>query len=233
MSMYTRDNASAYNSSVQARTGFIRYTYVHLSAAIALFVAFTTLFYKMGVGETFIQVLSAGRGMWLLFLGGFVVLGYVAQMMARSTASQGLQYAGLTGYTILEALIFSPMIYIAARFAPDALPTAAILTLVTFSGLSAYVLTTKKDFSFLRGAIVVGSLVGLGLIVAGALFGLSLGIWFSAGMVLLSAGAVLYSTSKVVNQYRADQYVAAALELFAAIALMFWYVLRIVLATRR
>ena len=57
-----------------------------------------------------------------------------------------------------------------------------------------------------------------------------LGLWFSAGMVLLAAGYVLYYTSNVLYHYRTDQHVAASLALFAAIALLFWYILRIVMA---
>jgi len=69
--------------------------------------------------------------------------------------------------------------------------------------------------------------VALGLIVAGAIFGFNLGLWFSAGMVLLAAGAILYTTSNVLHHYGEDQYVGASLELFAAVAILFWYVLRI------
>ncbi|HCN07761.1 MAG TPA: permease, partial [Lentisphaeria bacterium] len=44
---------------------------------------------------------------------------------------------------------------------------------------------------------------------------------------------ILYTTSKVLHDYGPSQYVGAALELFAAVALLFWYVLRIVMALRK
>jgi FtsH-binding integral membrane protein len=78
----------------------------------------------------------------------------------------------------------------------------------------------------------VGAFVALGLIVAGALFGFQLGLWFSAAMVLFACGAILYSTSKVLHSYRTDQYVAAALSLFASVALLFWYVLSLFMGRR-
>ncbi len=88
------------------------------------------------------------------------------------------------------------------------------------------------DFSFLRGFLIIGGLVALGLIVASILIGFTLGLVFSACMVVFAAAAILYQTSNVARHYRTDQYVAAALALFAAVALLFWYVLRIFLAFR-
>jgi FtsH-binding integral membrane protein len=52
-------------------------------------------------------------------------------------------------------------------------------------------------------------------------------------MVLFAGAAILYSTSNVFLHYRTDQYVAASLSLFASIALLFWYILRILLSFRR
>jgi FtsH-binding integral membrane protein len=51
-------------------------------------------------------------------------------------------------------------------------------------------------------------------------------------MVALAGGAILYDTSNVLHHYPEDRYVAAALELFASVALMLWYVLRLFLSRR-
>jgi FtsH-binding integral membrane protein len=64
-------------------------------------------------------------------------------------------------------------------------------------------------------------------IVAGIVFGFHLGTWFSVAMVGLAGAAILYDTSNILHHYPDDRYVGAALELFASVALMFWYVLRI------
>ena len=56
---------------------------------------------------------------------------------------------------------------------------------------------------------------------------ITLGFWFSVIMVLFAAGSVLYSTSNIIHHYNTNQYVAASLGLFASVALMFWYILRI------
>ena len=75
--------------------------------------------------------------------------------------------------------------------------------------------------------LVVLTLLGLGL--CGLLFGFSLGVLGSVVGLALACGWVLYDTSRVMNDYRIGQHVAASLALFASIALVFWYVLRLVL----
>ena len=67
----------------------------------------------------------------------------------------------------------------------------------------------------------------MGLIVAGTLFGFNLGLWFSVGMCLLAGGSILYQTSNMVSKYGVEDYIPAALGLFASLMLLFWYVLRI------
>jgi FtsH-binding integral membrane protein len=59
------------------------------------------------------------------------------------------------------------------------------------------------------------------------IFGMHLGIWFVWGMIVLASGYILYYTSNVMHHYRTDQHVAAALALFASVALLFWYVIQI------
>ena len=71
------------------------------------------------------------------------------------------------------------------------------------------------------------SFVALGVILVAFVFNLSLGLFFVIPMILLSAGYIIYDTSNVIHVYREDQYVAAALELFADVALMFWYILQL------
>jgi len=101
-----------------------------------------------------------------------------------------------------------------------------------FTGLSAVVFVTKKDFSFLRTALMVGGFIAIGLIVAGLLFGFNLGLWFSVGMIILASGSILYQTSNLLRKYRTDQFVAAALGLFASLMLLFWYILRILMSRK-
>jgi FtsH-binding integral membrane protein len=95
------------------------------------------------------------------------------------------------------------------------------------------VFATGKDLSFPGPIICLGSFIALGVIVAGLLFDFKLGLFFSAAMVGLAAAAILYNTSNIIHHYRTDQHVAAALDLFASVALLFFYILRILIASDR
>ena len=79
----------------------------------------------------------------------------------------------------------------------------------------------------MKTGLTVGFFIAIGLIIAGTLFGFNLGLWFSVGMCLLAGGSILYQTSNLVNKYSTDDYIPAALGLFASLMLLFWYVLQI------
>ena len=78
-----------------------------------------------------------------------------------------------------------------------------------------------------------GGLLALGTIVCAVLFHFDLGTWFSVAMVLLAGGSILYTTSSVMRDFPEDAYVAASIQLFAGVALLFWYVLRLFIGSRR
>jgi FtsH-binding integral membrane protein len=228
----TYGSSFAYAAPLDARLEFVKRTYLHLAGAILAFVVLSWVFQVTGTGVMMLQLLGQSRLGWLLMLGGFTVAGWIATNMAQSAGSREAQYAGLGLYTLAEALIFAPLLAIASRM-PGVLPTAAGITLLAFGGLSFYALTTRTDFSFLRGALCVGGWIALGAIVLGAIFGFSLGIWFSVAMLVFASGAVLYQTSSILHEYRTDQYVGASLALFASVALMFWYVVRLLMQLQR
>jgi len=142
------------------------------------------------------------------------------------------QYAALAGYVITESIIFVPLLVIALLRAPGVIQSAAAVTLFGFTGLTVLVVASRKDFSFLGGLLGWCGVVALMLIVSGAIFGFELGTFFSVAMIALAGGAVLHDTSKVLHHFPEDRYVAASLELFASVALMFWYVLRLYLSRR-
>jgi FtsH-binding integral membrane protein len=133
----------------------------------------------------------------------------------------------LAGFVVAEAIIFVPLLYIAMLTQPAVIESAAGVTLLGTAGLTAVAFMTRKDFSFLRGLLMWGGMLALVAIAGGVLFGFELGTWFSVAMIGFAGAAVLYDTSNVLHHYPEDRYVGAALELFASIALMFWYVLRL------
>jgi len=214
-----------------SRGRFISRAYNHLFGAILAFVLLEVALFKTGIAESIAAVMLSGS--WLLVLGGFVVVSWIARYVAARSESLAAQYAALAGYVIAEALVFVPLLYVAEKFAPGAIGSAALVTFLGFVGLSLVAFVTRKDFSFLRGILCWGGIVALVLIVAGAIFGFQLGTYFSVAMVGLAGAAILYDTSNILYHYPENRYVAAALELFASVALMFWYVLRLFLGSRR
>jgi FtsH-binding integral membrane protein len=224
---------SAAQLAVKARAQFIMRTYGHLLGAILAFAACEVFLFTSGLYVPILRVLSgSGMGM-LLVLGGFVALGALFRSLAHSARSQSTQYLGLGAYVVLQALIFVPLLWMADNYAPGAIKSAALVTLLGFTGLTAVVFTTRRDFSFLGAVIRWGFILALVAIVAAVIFGFSLGTFFSVAMVGLAGAAVLYDTSNVLHHFPEDSYVAAALELFASIALMFWYVLRLFMGNSR
>ncbi len=127
--------------------------------------------------------------------------------------------------------MFLPLLIVATHyFDPQVIPEAGLLTLGVFGGLTLSVFVTRKDYSFLRPVLCVGMMIALALVIASFIFPFTLGLLFCFAMVALMSGYVLYDTSNVLLHYPTDRHVAAALELFADVALMFWYILRIVMA---
>lgn len=208
------------------KAGFIRRTYGHLAIAIAAFALLEAQLLSMGFGEQIMSMLAVSKWSWLVVIAAFMAVSYVADSWARSDHSKELQYAGLGLYVVAEAVIFLPLLYMAQNFAPGVITNAALMTGALVLGLTFVVFTTRKDFSFLRPAIVMGSIVALGIIIASIAFGMQLGMFFSAAMIVFAAICVLYTTSNIIHEYREDQHVAASLALFSSVGLMFWYMVQ-------
>lgn len=214
--------------SDERRVAFYRKTYTHVALAVLIFIVAEYLFFQSPMIVNFALSLIGGWS-WLLLLGGFMLITNYAEGLALKSDDKNIHYLALVIYAIAEAFIFIPLLFMAFSmiYGVEVLQKAAVMTIALFIGLSAVVLFTKKDFSFLRSALMIGFVLALGLIIAGTIFGFDLGLWFSVATVALAAGSILYSTSNMVHKYHEDQYVAAALGLFASLMLLFWYILRI------
>jgi FtsH-binding integral membrane protein len=214
----------------QARGAFVSRTYAHLFGAVSAFILIEVFLFKTGLAPIIAQNLLGVS--WLLVLGGFVLVSWLASRTVHVAASKAAQYVALGCYVVAESLIFVPLLYIADKYAAGAITSAAVVTFLAFAALTAVVFLTGKDFSFLRTLLYWGGIVALSLIVCGVIFGFQLGTYFSVAMVAFAGAAILYDTSNILHHYPEDRYVAAALELFASIALMLWYVLRLFMSRR-
>lgn len=215
---------------MEARARFITKTYNTLFLAIAAFAGIEFGIFQLGFAEPLAQILG---GNWLIVLGGFMLVSWFASKAAMSTSSNLVAYGALGAFVLAEAIIFVPLLFMANAYAPGAISSAGLVTMVGFAGLTAIAWTTRKDFSFLGGILRWGGIMALVLIGASMLFGFQLGTFFSVGMVAFAGAAILYETSNVLLRYPEDRHAAAALALFSSVALMFYYILQLFLSAGR
>jgi FtsH-binding integral membrane protein len=221
---------TAANALPAERAQFIRKTYMLLAAAILAFIGVEAFLFTTPAADMIASVIFSGGAMgWLLVLGLFMGVSFLANRWATSDTSKMTQYLGLGIFIVAEAVIFVPLIFMSIYYAsdPSVLLKAGITTLGLFLGITATVFITRSDFSFLGPILAIGGFAALGFIVASALFGFSLGSVFAFVMVAFAGTAILYETSNVLHRFNTNQHVAAALTLFASVALLFWYILSI------
>lgn len=211
-----------------AKVAFYKKTYAHVAGGVlAFFIAEFILLQSNTIIDFMLSMTQGWR--WLIMLGGFMLMTNYAESTALKTSDKNKQYLAYGIYILAEAIIFIPLIYIAMMYSGgmELINQAAIVTLSLFGGLTAVVFVTKKDFSFLRSILTIGFFIAIGLIIAGTLFGFDLGLWFSVGMCVLAAGSILYQTSNLIHKYTNEQYIPAAIGLFASLMLLFWYVIQL------
>jgi len=212
--------------AVEARSQFIWKCYAHVVGALLALVAIETYLFSSGIAAA---IAAPMLGSPMLVLGAFMALSWGASNFAHRLESTAAQYAAFAVFVVAWSLMFVPMLALALAMdqSGSMIQSAAGVTVFGCVALIATVMITRKDFSFLRGVLVWGFFIALGLIGASLLFGWNLGTWFSVGMIAFAGVAVLYDTSNIMHHYPQDKYVAASMALFASIALMFWYVLRL------
>ncbi|MBK8453076.1 MAG: Bax inhibitor-1 family protein [Thiofilum sp.] len=218
------------NASETERSTFIKRTYLHLGLAILAFAGVESLLIASGIAQSFVGLLAANKWIWFVVLALFMGVSYIADSWARTPMSREKQYMGLGLFIVAEAIVFMPLLYIAYNYAPNVIPQAGLMTLALAGGITFTAFTTKKNFSFLGPILTIGGFVALGVILASMLFGFNLGWIFAAIMVVFAAAAILYTTSQIIHEYHTDQYVAASLGLFSSIALMFFYLVQLLMS---
>ncbi len=230
MATFPGSNSAFPSSGVDSRAQFITRTYTHVVGGILGFILVELGLFESGLADQIAHFMFGVN--WFLILGAFMLVGWLATRTAQTSTSIGMQYFSYAAYVVAEALIFVPLLYLADRKAPGAIDSATLITALGAGGLMVVAHRTRKDFSFLRAILMWGGVVAILAMVGGAVFGFQLGTWFSVAMIGFAGAAVLYDTSNIIQHYPEDRYVSAAMQLFASIALMFWYVLRLVMGSR-
>jgi len=212
--------------SAEARSTFIWKCYAHVVGALFALVGIGVSLFSSGAAYPIAQTMMQSP---IAVLIGFIALSWGAGHVAHRLESTAAQYAAFGAYVVLWAVMFVPLLAVALAMDPSGtmIQSAAGVTVVGCVGLIATAMITGKDFSFLRGILVWGFFIALMLIGASWLFGWNLGTWFSVGMIAFAGVAVLYDTSNIMHHYPENRYVAASMALFASIAMMFYYILRL------
>lgn len=231
---YASLGTTVIEASDDARRTFIRKTYTHLAAAVYAFAGLEWFFISQGWDDKALGLIGNNGLLWLVVLGAFMLVSWIANSWALSTTSVGKQYAGLFLYVFAEAVLFLPLMALAKWQTTqimgqdvNVIAAAGVTTAIMFAGLTAIAFLSGKDFSFLGKFLGITMIGAFALIAASVLFGFNLGIFFVVAMIVAACGYILYYTSQIMYQFRTDQYVAAALALFASVALLFWYVLQL------
>ena len=197
-------------TAVLVTNKLIRNTYTLLSLTL-LFSAMTCAI-SMGLG--------VGRGAGLITsLAALGLLWFVLPKTAHSSAGLGVVFAitGLLGFG-LGPVISS---YLTLANGSQIVMTALGGTGAIFLGLSTYALTTKRDFSFMGGFLIVGLLVVLGAALLNIFLAVpALSLTISAVVVMLMSGFILYDTSRMVNGGETN-YVLATISLYLNILNLF------------
>ncbi len=219
----------------QVRSQFMTRVYVRLLFGIAAFIlAQYALFTLPGPGEaSFAAMITAMvvQTNWLLILGGFMVTSWLATRLSYKATTPAAAYGGYALLVGANALLFATPLFIAAT-APGlegTIETAAQISLAAFAILSFIAIRTSKDFSFLRPFLMWAGILALGGIVGSVLFGFNLGVWFPIAMIAVAGAAILYDTQKIYHSYPPNMETQAAMNLFSSIALLFWYVLQLLM----
>jgi len=240
--MYSYENPFTVSEAAASdRALFFRKTYGLVALAFLAWAALLGFMFTSGIAVPIANLmLGAGGGIgWLVVLGLFWLATHVAQSLAFSRSSRATQYAGLALIIVAWAVIFVPIIaivYMQTASTGDTiwsiLTPAALTTALLFLGLTVTVFTTRTDFSFLKTAVVLGSFIALGAIVVFTIFGINPGSWFAIAMIILMGAAILWQTWQVKEKLHTDQYVGAAVVLFAGFMTLLWYVIQLYLRRR-
>lgn len=236
MSHIDQNNPYAVNMDVvasqpeAARATFIRKTYAHLTGAILALIALEFFWFQVVPEDALRRLVTTmiSGWNWLIVVFAFMGVSTISDRWARNATSKGMQYGGLGLFIFAQSLILLPLLYYAVVVLNEpSLPLiAGLITAMAFIGLSAFVFITGVNLESWGKYLFMAGLGFLIMIGVGILFGFSFGLAFTAIGITLACAYILYQTSEIIRSYGTEQYVAAALGLFASVAMLFFYVLQ-------
>jgi FtsH-binding integral membrane protein len=216
--------------SAEVRTAFMGRVYARLVAGIALFVLLEAYLFTSGLAVAITQFVISTS--WLVILGGFMIVSWLANSVALRATSPASQWGGYALLVAANALIFAPMLVIAEVQVPGTVAAAGQYAVGGFIILSIIAHRSARDFTWLGASLRWFGVLALAAIVISVLTGASLGTWFSLAMIGLAGAAILYETQVILRETPPGRETVAAMALFSSLALLFWYVLRLLMSRR-
>ena len=199
------------NATVDERMAFLKKVYGLLSLSLLSAV----------IGAYFGKALPPGLMMPLFIVE--IVLVIFAMAVRRKPV---WNVVALFSFTTLSGVTLGPVMVI---YNAGVIQEALVLTLLIFGGLTFYVMTTKKDFSYLSGFLIVGLITVIigGLLNAFLFQSPMLEFAMAGGGVILFSGFILYDTSNILRNYDVQDYTSATLALYLDVLNLFLMLLRL------
>ncbi|MEO6596540.1 MAG: Bax inhibitor-1 family protein [Planctomycetota bacterium] len=167
---------------------------------------------------------------WAIYMGIFFAGSWAVNAVAEKKPLNAFAYAA---WVVTLGFLVAPLVLIINQTqGVEVITQASTITALVFGGLTAFVLYTGKDFSFLRGMLGLVGIVLMVVFVVGMLMGFTFGLWVSAVIVALSAGYILYYTSTILHRLPTTMAMSGAILLFTEVVLLFKHIL-ILLARSR
>ena len=225
---------SAANDTLEQRLAFLRKVYTLFSCSMVLWMG-SALW--VSTNDKMLNLVMSIFGNGFIGLIVFMAALFGLLHLTRS-ANAPINYIGLGLFSLLEGFITAPLIKyslmvtggegLAMTDPSNVVLQAFVLTGMVFGGLTTYALTTKRDFSFLRGALWMGFFLLFGLAIL-AMFGIGesmqMGWGISVAWVLLMGGFVLYDTQNIMKRYPSNMAATAAATLMIDFIIMFKHIL--------
>ena len=216
-SLYAQ-NSNAALGSVVSTNKVLKNTYMLLSM--------TLLFSAVTAGIAMAMNLPHGAAL-VMSLIGFGLL-----FVVHKTADSGKGIIAVFAFTGVMGASIGPMLnyYMAMPNGPSLVMQALGGTAVVFFGLSGYALTTRKDFSFMGGFLIVGLLVAVVASIANIFLGIpALSLTISSAIVFIMSGLILFDTSRIINGGETN-YIRATVSLYLSIYNLFIHMLHLLTA---
>ena len=204
--------------SVLATNKVLRNTYMLLAMTL-LFSAFTA---------SVSMVIGIGQGLALILM--LVSFGLLFWVHKAAESSQGIvaifAFTGCLGASLGPILSY----YVALANGPGIVLQALGGTGLIFFALSGYALTTRKDFSFLRGFLFTGLIVAIVAMILNIFLGIPLlGLVISAAVIMIMSGLILFDTSRIINGGETN-YIRATVSLYLNVYNIFIHLLHLISA---